>query len=419
MKKNRKIVTRIWDLYAPRAKFWAYFPTSPKLKREVGVTFAFNESPFLQNVHCNLQPVKMKPRLAASISALMAGERAGICKAISGILSESQTFNGGRNCSSFQFQRFKSSKGLQFVCDDDDDFSELGSPVERAIGQLKLLTEKPDPFVKHDNGRKVSSSKSSRSESKQSRKGGILNLDKPHQTSCEFGNGDDASGSIYTTSDAARMNVRRSISVGNVPSTISLSQLVEAVSVFGKVCTASVRDLPDGLNCWDIQFESLESCNRATRAGALTVGKSRLQIHPLRASMVVTIRIKGISRDASFGEIHSICKVGTTEGLAWVSKDSVDALFTVETDTESQSILKKLNGTTVGGHRLSASLLSSNSSSASMSANEDARCKMGLQISSYLTVLKLQLEEKKVHLEDLQMLHEGIMHLEDLPSNID
>lgn len=115
----------------------------------------------------------------------------------------------------------------------------------------------PIPFEpqKHDNGRKVSSSKSSRSESKQSRKGRILNLDKPHQTSCEFGNGDDASGSIYTTSDAARMNGRRSISVGNVPSTISLSQLVEAVSVFGKVCTTSVRDLPDGLNCWDIQFE--------------------------------------------------------------------------------------------------------------------------------------------------------------------
>ncbi|XP_009797374.1 uncharacterized protein [Nicotiana sylvestris] len=362
----------------------------------------------------------MKPRLAASISALMAGGRTGICKAISGILPESQTFSGfGRNCSSFQFQRFKSSKGLQFVCDDDDDFSELGSPVERAIGQLKLATEKPDPFVKHDNGRKVSSSKSSRSESKQSRKGRILNLDKPHQTSCEFGNGDDASGSIYTTSDAARMNGRRSISVGNVPSTISLSQLVEAVSVFGKVCTTSVRDLPDGLNCWDIQFESLESCNRAIRAGALTLGETRLQIRPLRASIIVTIRIKGISGVASIGEIYSICKVGTTEGLAWVSKDSVDALFTVETDTESQSILKKLNGTTVGGHRLSASLLPCNSSFGSMSESEDARCKMGLQISSYLTVLKLQLEEKKVHLEDLQMLHEGIMHLEDLPSNID
>lgn len=80
-----------------------------------------------------------------------------------------------------------------------------------------------------------------------------LTLDEPHQS--EYGNGDDTSGSTYTTSDAASMDGRRSISVGNVPSTISFSQLVEAVSVFGKFCAASVRHLPDGLNCWDIQFE--------------------------------------------------------------------------------------------------------------------------------------------------------------------
>ncbi|MCE3215721.1 hypothetical protein HAX54_003289 [Datura stramonium] len=373
--------------------------------------------------------VKMKQRLAASISALMAGECVGIRKAISGILPEPQTFNGfGRNCSSFQFQRFKSSKGLLFeVHNDDDDFSDLGPPVERAIGQLKLVTKKPDPFLKLDNGRKVSSRKS-RSESKQHVEGRILTLDKPRQS--EFGNGDDASGSTYTTSDAASMNGRRSISVGDVPSTISLSQLVEAVSVFGKVCTASVRHLPNGLNCWDIQFKSLESCNRAMRAGTLTVGSSHLPIHPLRTSMVVTIRIEDISKDASVHELHSICKsVGTTEGLARVSKDGVDALFTVENDTESKAILEKLNGTIVGGHCLSASLLPSSSSSASMSENEDARWKMALQINNYLTELKRQLQNKKgdleefqvlkVQMEDLQMLHEGIMHLEDIPSIID
>lgn len=369
--------------------------------------------------------MKMKPRLAASLSALMAGECAGICKAISGVLPESQTFNG---FSSFQFQRFKSSKGLLIkVHDDDNDFSDLGPPVERAIRQLKLVTEKPDLFLKLDNGRKVSSRKS-RSESEQHVKGIISTLDKPCQS--ELANGDDASRSTYTTSDAASRNGRRSISVGNVPSTISLSQLVKAVSVFGKVCTTSVRHLPDGLNCWDIQFKSLESCNRAIRAGALTVGSSHLPIHPLRASIVVTIRIGEISKDATFSEIHSICKsVGTTEALAWVSKDAVDALFTVDNDTESESILKKLNGTIVGSHCLSASLLHSNSSSALMSENEDARCKMALQINNYLTELKSQLMEKKreledfqvlkVHMEDLQMLHEGIMHLEDLPSIID
>lgn len=58
--------------------------------------------------------------------------------------------------------------------------------------------------------------------------------------------------------------------------------------------------------------------------------------------MVVTIKIEDIPDDASLSEMHSICKsVGTTEGLAWVSKDSVEALFTVENDKESESILKK------------------------------------------------------------------------------
>ncbi|KAJ8565852.1 hypothetical protein K7X08_008428 [Anisodus acutangulus] len=335
----------------------------------------------------------MKPRLAASISALMSGESAKL-------FPESQTFNGfSRSCTSFQLQRFKSTEGLLFkVHNDDNDSSELGPPVERAIGQLKLVTEKPDHFLKLDNGRKISSHKS-RSESKQRSNGRILTLVKPHQS--EFGIGDDASGSTYTASDVASTNGRRS------------ALLQSGVCLMG---------LTVG--------KSLESCNRAIRAGALTVGSSRLPIHPLGASTVVTIRIEDIPKDASFGEIHSICKsVGTTEGLAWVSKDGVDALFTVENDTESELILKKLNGTLVGGHCLSASLLPNHSSSASMSENEDARCKMALQINSYLTELKRQVNKKKehmeeyqvlkVHMEDLQMLHEGIMHLEDLPSIID
>lgn len=58
--------------------------------------------------------------------------------------------------------------------------------------------------------------------------------------------------------------------------------------------------------------------------------------------MVVTIRIEGISKDASFCKINLICKqVGMIEGLAWVSKDSIDALFAVENDTELELILKK------------------------------------------------------------------------------
>lgn len=86
----------------------------------------------------------------------------------------------------------------------------------------------------------------------------------------------------------------------------------------------------------------------------------------------------------------------------------------------------RLNGTIVGGRSLSASLLHRSSSSPSISENEDARCKTALQISNYLTELKMQPRGKKVdwkelhvHMADLQMLHEGIMHLEDLPSIVD
>lgn len=306
---------------------------------------------------------------------------------------------------------------------DDNDFSDLGPPVERAFGQLKLVTEKRDPFLKLDNGRKVAPRNSHR-KSMQQVMGKISTLDEPHQS--EFGS-DDASGSAYTTSDTASMDGRRSISVRNVPSKVGLSQLVEAVSVFGELCAASVRHLPGLLSCWDLQFESLESCNRAVRAGVLTIGSSRFPIQPSRISMVVTIRIEGISKDASFCKINLICKqVGMIEGLAWVSKDSIDALFAVENDTELELILKKLNGTIVGGRSLSASLLHRSSSSPSISENEDARCKTALQISNYLTELKMQPRGKKVdwkelhvHMADLQMLHEGIMHLEDLPSIVD
>lgn len=111
----------------------------------------------------------------------------------------------------------------------------------------------PIPFEsqKLDNGRKVAPRNSHR-KSMQQVMGKISTLDEPHQS--EFGS-DDASGSAYTTSDTASMDGRRSISVRNVPSKVGLSQLVEAVSVFGELCAASVRHLPGLLSCWDLQFE--------------------------------------------------------------------------------------------------------------------------------------------------------------------
>lgn len=46
-----------------------------------------------------------------------------------------------------------------------------------------------------------------------------------------------------------------SVSIENIPSTISLADLVQAISVFGKVSSAYIRSVPAGLGCCDVDFE--------------------------------------------------------------------------------------------------------------------------------------------------------------------
>lgn len=132
-----------------------------------------------------------------------------------------------------------------------------------------------------------------------------------------------------------------------------------------------------------------------------------------------TIRIQGINEHASIHVIHSVCKtLGNLEGLAWVGNDAIDAFFTVASESDSQRILEKLNDTTIGNSHLSASLLSSNST-ASKSIKEIALQERGLQFSTSLDELRRQLDLKKIYLEDLEMLHHEIMHLQCSPTMSD
>ncbi|CAH9085648.1 unnamed protein product [Cuscuta epithymum] len=78
--------------------------------------------------------------------------------------------------------------------------------------------------------------------------------------------------------------------------------------------------------------------------------------------IISTIRINGINKCASNNEIHSLCrKVGNLERLTWVGKAAVDAYFRVGSESESIGIVTKLNGHTIGGRHLAASIPSGNS----------------------------------------------------------
>ncbi|XWS31801.1 hypothetical protein CRYUN_Cryun23aG0107300 [Craigia yunnanensis] len=154
-----------------------------------------------------------------------------------------------RVASSVQSKGFESLKRpLHTSTNDDDDFADLGLPVKRGGCMLpKLMTEKPEPFLKiSDTKKKLPGS--------YFKPGSCLNI-KDISTkvgisspvpSLDLENNNDGTSNFRTSS---------SVMIKNVPSIINLLELKEAISVFGKVSKASKRSVPNGLNCYDIEFK--------------------------------------------------------------------------------------------------------------------------------------------------------------------
>lgn len=375
----------------------------------------------------------MKSRLAASVYPLVFGEwRRDVCKSIA-LASMFPTFNGRSHfMSRFCYLGFQSPVRAMHTSTVADDFSELGPPVAgNAAMPLKLVTEKVEPFLsKTDFGGKASLSRSFPAECRSGIKDTNLALHKSFQTS-NFKRQDynDVSslavnhkGSLQVDStrfvnQKGRKDSSYSISVQNVPSTLSLSDLVQAISTFGKISGACIRSSPDGSTCCDVDFENSESSTRAVLAGGITVESVHLPIRALHSPETVSIRIQGIGKETTDPTIHTICKsIGALEGLAKAGKDAVDAFFRVKNDAELQTIVKRLNGMKIDDYCWSAYQLSSNTTSSMIMEREDAKSKLGLLMNNRLFELKGRLDCMKVYSEDLQLLHLGILHLEGLPT---
>ncbi|CAL5357721.1 unnamed protein product [Camellia sinensis] len=376
----------------------------------------------------------LKSKLSSSSSSLWSSftglQRRHISKAISAkpwltflnTDGHSNRLPHNRTLARLQLQGIESLKRSlhSFVDDDDDDFSELGpATAQRATKQLKLMTEKRELY-----GVKTSPSVPRKLQNQ--------NYDSRY---------------AVNTKNASHLPNSSSITIEDVPSIVKLSQLIGAISIFGEISRASMRTLPNGLHCCDVEFQSRR---RAVSAGGITVKSFHLPIHPPHPLETVTIRIKNISNETADAAIHSICmSFGSLEGLARTEEDAVDALYSVKDNLDLQSILKNfataslytfpyvgqlytfggncleprlyrlkahlLPSPPLGDRRWSASLLSRDCTPVAMSNNEDSKHKLGLQISSHLKKLKRSLSMKKIDVEDLESLHLAILHLEETP----
>lgn len=359
------------------------------------------------------RPTQMKSRVGGSISQLFAGAGGcGISKALS-FKPKFDLFHDRGQINRNLLQGFESLKrSIHSSFDGEDDFSELGPPVAQGRGALsKLMTEKPEPTL----NKKALAGWSSYAESHLSVRNALLSLGKP-SPSCPKPEKNDIPGLSADSKCDYNFNDSNSISIENVPTTVDLAQLIEAVLIYGKVSSACMRTSPNGLRC-ELEFENLSSSRRAVTVGLVNIRGNRLPIRPSHVQETFVIRINSISKETTDPTIHALCKsIGPLEGLVRAGKDVVDAIFSLKNNPDIQGILAKLNDTFLDNCQWSACLRPRNSIPTENPKNEDAKSRLGSEIENCLAAVKAKHSLKGIHILDLQKMHTLITHLEGQPA---
>ncbi|KAI5599175.1 hypothetical protein BDE02_02G181100 [Populus trichocarpa] len=353
-----------------------------------------------------------------------------------------------RPFASFQLERIESlTRSTHSCAGEEDDFSELGLPVEQSVGTFPMLmTEKPETFKRSISTKKPSSlppesiekltgtaskqnncaSKNSVSTKKASSlpSESIRNLVNTFskQNNCASTphlkpeNNTDASCSKLAKKNASNFKSSTSVTIENVPSLLHLRRLKEAVSTYGKISNASMRAVPNGLDCCDIEFESVESRNRAVSVGRITLENFNLPILPLHVLHIVSLRISNVSSETDDSLIRSLCmSCGPLEGMVR-DKDIVDASFSIRGKSDTEKIQKRLNQTIVDACKWSACLQTVMPTAVVTNNDNNAELHLGLEVSGKIHELKSQISLTQVLAEDLEYLYHALLHLPSHPS---
>ncbi|XP_011079588.1 uncharacterized protein LOC105163068 [Sesamum indicum] len=349
----------------------------------------------------------MKSRLAASMYPLYADT----CRRYTRNAISSRSVVPHRQINS-------SSRSVHSSAVEDKDFEELGPEIsDCSTKQIKLVTEKPDHLLKSNPSRREFAGRAPSSDTTPRIKDIVANIGRASPTSTSKLGGHSHSSTVPDdTKKVSDIETPNYVSIKNIGSTVGLSELVEAISVFGKVSGASFVTAPNGVRCCKIEFEDVDSSRRAISVGKIEVGSHVFPVHAFDAVDVAAIRIKNINEETSDYKIHFRCKsVGDFVGLARRGKDVVDAFYIVRNEKIHLDKLQRLDNSVVDYNRWSAHLLTDKSKSSEVSEHEEARQKLGLQIFECFAKLRRELSMKKVYLEDLEDLHASIVHIERRP----
>ncbi|KAL5996326.1 hypothetical protein ACLOJK_026402 [Asimina triloba] len=208
------------------------------------------------------------------------------------------------------------------------------------------------------------------------------------------------------------------VTVEEIPSSLSVSDLKKAASAYGNIVSASMRAAQNGFKRCEIEFESVESMERALVARHVAIGNFHLPVRSLQTAKVVTVRISSICPETTEPSIHSVCmRYGSVVGLTRTKDGAVEVLFNIWHPIGAENIVKKLNDVCISNCKWSAQLLSENLPNTT--DVDDAKCGVESQIMCLIRDFKKHIEMKKIYLEDLEELHQAVVHMRDCPSASD
>ncbi|KAF3789786.1 hypothetical protein EJ110_NYTH17674, partial [Nymphaea thermarum] len=207
---------------------------------------------------------------------------------------------------------------------------------------------------------------------------------------------------------------KNAIIVEKVPLSITLKQLKQAVSIFGEIQSSFVRSCDNGLCRCHIEFKSFESKASAITAGCVSIESRLLPIYDLPVSLYAAVRIHNINLGTAEPMVHSVCtSCAPVRSLIRSSDCTVDVHFSLKDDADIPGILIKLNNVEMDGCRWLARLVDNDA--LPPVTLEDSSWRIESQIGSLILDIRKQMQLKCVYLEDLEELHDAIVHLTDCP----
>lgn len=304
---------------------------------------------------------------------------------------------------------------------EEDDLSELNLPVSEGAENLKQYQS-------------VTSSLKSASRVHLQRKGNFTEKgDRPFDLLTALKNHtvkdtkdsrictkDSRSTTEKDTKDSRICTNPNSVTIENVPASVSRKQLRKvAVSEFGEILNASVRYGPDGLNSYDVEFKTMESKERAVASGRIIVDQNHLPIHSLNTRENITVRISNVSSYTAEPLIHSTCtSCGPVEGLSRINNNSVDVVYSANSFSAGEAIVKKLRAA-CAEENWTVELLSERRAEAVKDMPVDAsqvQQEAGSDLISLLEDVQREHELKKIYMEDLMKMHQAVVHLQNRPA---